>query len=257
MCEILGFSQKRKTEINRELDVFYSHAPEHPNGWGLALFDGRDADIKRECVRADKSPYLMSLLARQIRAKDAIAHIRLATIGVEDIVNCHPFVRTDRSGRRWTLAHNGTIFEYDALNRYVFLQQGETDSERLLLYLIDRMDEAITAKGRGLTARERFLVLDDIVCRSSPKNKLNLLIYDGEVLYVHTNFKDSLYLREDDAGATFSTQPLTDEHWENVPLTTLFAYRDGERIFTGTDHKNEYFFDENSYKPLFLAYSGL
>lgn len=257
MCEILGFSQKRKTQINRELEVFYSHAPEHPNGWGLAVFDNDEIDLKKEGVRADKSAYLKSLLEEEITAKDAIAHIRLATIGVEDIVNCHPFVYADRSGRRWVLAHNGTIFESDELNQYVFKEKGETDSERILLYIIDRMNEEMVNRGRALCTEERFEVLDDIISHSSPKNKLNLLIYDEEALYVHTNCKDSLYLRKNDDGYTFSTQPLTQERWENVPFTTLLGYRDGRHILTGTNHGNEYFFDENSYKPLYLAFSGL
>ncbi|MCR5529980.1 MAG: class II glutamine amidotransferase [Saccharofermentans sp.] len=46
------------------------------------------------------------------------------------------------TGRTWTLAHNGTIFEGDLLNRY-YIQNGTTDSERILLYLIDQIDSHI------------------------------------------------------------------------------------------------------------------
>ena len=178
-------------------------------------------------------------------------------IGSEEFVNCHPFTAADSCGRQWILIHNGTVFESEHLNRYVFRQRGETDSERILLYIIDKINEASDIAKRPLTSGERFTLLDKIVCGSSPKNKLNLLIYDGELLYAHTNFKDSLYEKLDHFGTTFSTCPLTGEGWQELPLTTLTAYHEGRRVFTGTNHQHEYFFDPSSYKPLFLAYSGL
>ncbi|WP_407382651.1 class II glutamine amidotransferase [Ruminococcus sp.] len=257
MCEIYGFSGNREKELNQDLRVFYSHACDHPNGWGLALLDHSVPRITREVCRADRSALLRERLSLPVTAKTALAHIRLATIGNEEAENCHPFTAVDHSGRRWTLIHNGTIFESDKLNRYVFRQQGETDSERLLLYLVDRINEATAQAKRELTAAERFAILDGIVGNSSPKNKLNLLIYDSELLYAHTNFRDSLYERKDDDGVTISTCPLTDSGWRPAPFTTLIAYREGERVFTGIDHHHEYLFDPSSYKPLYLAYSGL
>ena len=257
MCEIYGFSGNREKELNSDLREFYSHACDHPNGWGLALLDQTISAITREVGRADRSALLRERLNRSVTAKTALAHIRLATIGNEDYDNCHPFTAVDRSGRSWTLIHNGTIFESDKLNGYVFRQKGETDSERILLYLVDRINEATAKAKQELNAEGRFAILNDIVSSSSPKNKLNLLIYDGELLYAHTNFKDSLYERRDDDGVTISTRPLTDSGWRPVPFTTLIAYRDGECVFTGTDHHHEYLFDPSSYKPLYLAYSGL
>ncbi|WP_405345247.1 class II glutamine amidotransferase [Ruminococcus sp.] len=257
MCEIYGFSGKREKELNNDLREFYSHACDHPNGWGLALLDQSIPAITREVCRADRSELLSERLSLPVTAKTALAHIRLATVGNEDYDNCHPFTAVDDSGRSWTLIHNGTIFESDKLNRYVFRQKGETDSERILLYIVDRINEATAKAKRELSAEERFAILDEIISNSSPKNKLNLLIYDGELLYAHTNFKDSLYERKDDDGVTISTRPLTESGWRPVPFTTLIAYHEGERVFTGADHHHEYIFDPSSYKPLYLAYSGL
>lgn len=257
MCEIYGFSGKREKELNNDLREFYSHACDHPNGWGLALLDHSVPEITREVCRADRSELLSERLSHPVTAKTALAHIRLATIGNEDHDNCHPFTAVDQSGRSWTLIHNGTIFDSDKLNKYVFRQKGETDSERILLYMVDRINEATVKAERELNAEERFAILDGIVSNSSPKNKLNLLIDDGELLYAHTNFKDSLYERKDDDGVTISTCPLTDSGWRHVPFTRLIAYHKGERVLSGTDHHHEYFFDPSSYKPLYLAYSGL
>ena len=37
------FGQPKK-ELNNDLREFYSHSDEHPNGWGLALFDEQKID---------------------------------------------------------------------------------------------------------------------------------------------------------------------------------------------------------------------
>lgn len=257
MCEIYGFSGRREKELNSDLREFFSHACDHPNGWGLALLDQPAPEITREVCRADRSELLKERMGHPLTAKTALAHIRLATIGNEDYVNCHPFTAVDQSGRNWTLIHNGTIFESSKLKGYVFRQKGETDSERILLYLVDRINEETAKAQRALNAEERFFIFDSIVSNSSPKNKLNLLICDGELLYAHTNFKDSLFERGDRDGVTISTRPLTDSGWRRVPLNTPVAYHEGERVFTGADHHHEYFFDPKSYNPLYLAYSGL
>lgn len=174
MCEIYGFSGKLERELNSDLRRFYSHSSEHPNGWGLAIYNKNNTEILKEECRADKSELLAKRLKRTIKAKTALAHIRLATIGNEEYDNCHPFTSVDNSGRTWTLIHNGTIFESDNIDRYVFLQKGETDSERILLYIVDSINKRSAQLGHDLTAEERFGLLDKIIINSSPKNNFNL-----------------------------------------------------------------------------------
>lgn len=257
MCELFGFCGSQPVSLNRELEAFYAHADEHPNGWGLALLDQDCFSIEKEPANARKSHYLKERLREPISAGTALAHIRFATIGSEAWRNCHPFTGLDVSGRRWTLIHNGTIFDYPGMNSYVRLQKGDTDSERILLYLMDQVAEETRLLGHPLTAEERFRLLDRIVIALSPGNKVNLLIYDEELLYAHTNYAGSLYRREDERGVCLSTRPLTFEQWTPVPFTTLIAYRQGKQVFSGTKHNQEYFVDEEKMKMLFLAYSSL
>lgn len=257
MCELFGFSGPNGVSLNRELEVFYSHADEHPNGWGLAILDEDQFSIEKEPVNARKSRYLKERLREPIHARTLLAHIRFATIGAEIWRNCHPFTGFDVSGRRWTLVHNGTIFDYPAMDRYANLQQGSTDSERILLYLLDQVREETRLLEHPLTAEERFHLLDRIVVSLSPGNKLNLLVWDGELLYAHTNYADSLCRREDERGVCISTRPLSNETWTPVPFTTLIAYREGVQVFSGINHGQEYFVDEEKMKMLFLAYSEL
>ena len=186
-----------------------------------------------------------------------MAHIRLATIGDVDYENCHPFVKRDCRGRVWTLIHNGTIFNCPLLDGYVHRQEGSTDSERILLYLIDCIDNETKKKGEELSPRERFSVVDHVICRITPKNKVNLIIYDSDIMYVHTNFRNTLYMKRMKSGIIFSTTPLDGSIWEAVPFTTLLGFRDGERILIGTNHGNEYIYDPQDMHMIFLDYAKL
>jgi glutamine amidotransferase len=186
-----------------------------------------------------------------------MAHIRYATIGNVDYVNCHPYSKRDVSGRRWLLIHNGTIFSYDKLDKYVHLQAGETDSERILLYIIDEINQQTNLLGRGLKAQERFKVLDEIIPDMAKNNKLNLLIWDGEVLYAHTNLKGSLYYSLKEDSVFISTRPLELAGWKPLKFTTLLGFKHGHLHYTGTTHNNEYIETEENLRFLYQVFANL
>lgn len=257
MCELFGVSSKTKIPLNDLLREFFSHAVEHPNGWGMAFFYRNAVSLEKQPEHACKSIYLKQRLKVKIEADNMIAHIRLATRGNSDYENTHPFVLRDNYDRTWTLAHNGTIFECDVLNPFSHEQQGRTDSERILCYLISRVNKLQEQKKRALSQEERFSLLDEIVCEISPENKLNLIIYDGELMYVHTNYKKSLHRCRKGESAVISTRPLDRDVWEELPMNTLFAYRDGKVMYTGTDHGNEFVDSEEKMRLLFLDFANL
>lgn len=257
MCELFGISSREKVTVNSLLKEFFSHSVSHPNGWGLAVFYGGSASVEKEPVPAYNSTYLKKRLQHQFSVYNMIAHIRQATIGTMDFENCHPFVRHDSSGRTWTLAHNGTIFDAPALNPYVHTQEGSTDSERILYYLVDQINAEQAQAGRALTSGERFAVLERVVRELSPHNKLNLLIYDGELLYVHTNYAHSLYKKQAEGTAMFATVPLDGGDWQPLGFTTLYAYQDGRQRYAGTPHGSEYIDDPRSLRYIYASYSNL
>lgn len=196
------------------------------------------------------------IITSTLNKKEA-AHIRYATIGNVDYCNCHPYLQKDNYSRHWTLIHNGTIFDYSPLNKFVNLQSGHTDSERISLYITEQLGLAQEQQKRLLTFDERFKLLDSIITDMSNGNKLNLIIYDGEYMYVHTNYANSLYFLEKNEGILFSTVSLTKENWKPVPFTRLLAYKDGNLIASGTNHHNEYADNEESIKFLYQIFSDL
>lgn len=254
MCELFGVSFSRKRVVNPLLDEFFSHGADHPHGWGLAFF-GNGTHVEKEAVNSCESTYLRNRLRTTIAADTMLAHIRLATRGVMDYTNTHPFVLTDCSGRTWTQVHNGTIFAGDVLSRYADYQSGDTDSERLLMHLVARMNERIEKRCGPLGAEERFEVVDGIIREVTPDNKVNVLLYDGEVLYVHSNLVGSLYQCWMQDGVAFSTRPLGNSaKWSTVPLRQLIAYRNGAAVAAGTKHDNEFFQDKDAEQSQILRY---
>ena len=257
MCELFGVSSAKKIELNDLLQEFFSHGMEHPHGWGMAFFYGNAVSLEKQPENSCKSIYLKQRMRAKIEADKMIAHIRLATRGTMEYENTHPFVMRDSSNRTWTLAHNGTIFECDVMNPFVHSQQGQTDSERILLFIISRVNEEQERLNRPLSQEERFHLIDEIICKITPENKVNLLLFDGEILYIHTNYQNSLYQCRKGAAVVVSTRPLTREAWEPVPMNRLFAYHNGTLFGTGTNHENEFFDSEEKMRLLFLDFAGL
>ncbi len=254
MCRIFGISSKEEVELNEYLREFYKGSVEHPHGWGLAIMDDWDANLEKEPIQATKSYYLKTRLRPKITAKNAFAHIRYATVGNIDYHNCHPYSRRDARGRRWTQVHNGTIFDFEKLRPYFDLQEGDTDSERVLLYIMDQINAHPEIEEDH---HARFELMNEIVCEMSAGNKLNLIIFDGEYTYVHTNFAGSLhYLREKNR-VTISTVPLDHKKWEPVPMTQLLVFKEGNLIYEGTNHGNVYVETEENLKYLYRNFANL
>lgn len=148
MCELFGVSASGKMELNDMLREFFSHGMDHPHGWGMAFFYGGGVSLEKQPENSCKSSYLKQRLRAKISEDKMIAHIRLATRGTMEYENTHPFVMRDNFERTWTLAHNGTIFECESLNRFVHVQQG-ADGQREDFVLYDRENQCRAGEERG------------------------------------------------------------------------------------------------------------
>ena len=251
MCEIFGVSSDRTIDVTRELKEFFKHGEYNPHGWGFVSWnDEGKLTIDKEPVDSTKSTLVDSYLSGGFKCRGLIAHIRKATIGYVDIRNTHPFIAHDPNWREWAFAHNGTIFESDDLLPYADIQSGSTDSERILLYILDQ--------NKGVTDEaSRFKVMDSVAVKLSEKNKLNFFAFDGQDLYIHKNEAGTMFRKQHDGYVLFATRPLDNEIWEEVPLNRLQVYRDGKLIYEGTVHDHTYVHDEQQMNMLYLGYSEL
>lgn len=257
MCELFGVNASRKIPVTDLLRVFYSHSAVHQSGWGLALEDRTPALFTKEAVKAADSPRLSEILEGDIRTAMCIAHIRRATIGVINAENAHPFRCPDISGRTWTLAHNGTIFESEILSPYQYLQKGTTDSERILLYIVDEINKSAAERGTYPDAAARIRIVENAIRNIVAGNKVNLMLSDGDLFYLHINDPGTMHIKELDDGVIFSTNTLEKTGWTEIPHNRLFVYRNGEQVYAGQSHEHTYIHDEEKMRILFFAYAGL
>lgn len=254
MCELFGVSADRKIRLNGYLDVFFKHSVEHHNGWGLALLDDGMVSLEKEPVRAIDSTYLKNRLTGKIESSRCMAHIRKATVGDVSFANTHPFVLSDYMGKKWVFVHNGTIFESEVLNPYLYVQEGTTDSERILHYIVEQINKNNLSGNYG---EYGFEFINEIVYELTPGNKLNFLLYDGEFMYVHKNEPGTMFRHIEPGTAVFSTHPLDDSEWEEVPQNRLMVYRNGELIYDGEPHNNTYIHDEGKMRLQYLDHAAL
>ncbi len=258
MCELLGVNSHKRINVNRYLTQFFSHSEKHCHGWGLALFYGDAVSLEKEPICANQSLYLRQRIKHPIFIDNMIAHIRLASVGRMYYENSHPFVKHDNRGRSWTLAHNGTIFDFPHLDDFKDVQEGQTDSERILYYFIDEINKRQEQIDRALEEEERFKLLEDLIADLSINNKINLLIWDGEYMYVHTNYADTLHYNQITSDTViFSTQPLEGKGWEDVPFLHLQVWKEGQLVYQGQKISQEYFDPEKDYEYKNFDYATL
>ena len=127
-----------------------------------------------------------------------------------------------------------------------------------LLNAVNRKQESL---GHRLLPSERFPLMEQLITSLSVGNKLNLLVWDGTFLYVHSNYAHTLhYCRLASGGLLFSTHPLRclpAEDWQPLPFLRLMVYQGGETVYTGAPLSQEYFDSEENYEYKELDYANL
>lgn len=250
MCELFALSATEEINVSPYLREFFSHGVRNPHGWGLSWrsgdpFDDDSVTLAKEGERSVDSDELYALLARPICQKRILAHIRNSTGADTAKRNSHPFISTDPTGRVWTFIHNGILFSEGMTFPYDERTEGETDSERMFAFLMDVMDEAFL-RGAPLDFTSRFDTLAGAITQLANRNRVNVMLDDGEFLYVHTNTSEpTLFFRElrsahDAPAALFSSTklggPAEEDAWLPVPPNRLIAYRKGRLIRTSAPH---------------------
>ena len=193
----------------------------------------------------------MRMLSKRSRTESPLPNIISPAI-------VRPSLRVFRSVVIPPMLRRGTIFQGPQLEMFKSVQEGQTDSERILYYIIDEVNKKQDELGWPLTPEERFRLLDELVTRLSAGNKLNLLVWDGEYMYVHTNYRVPLHMLQKDADTLwFSTRPLDDAPWQAVPFLRLLVFREGRLVFQGEGGSQEYFDPEKDFEYKRLDFANL
>jgi glutamine amidotransferase len=146
MCRLFGFRSVVPSQVHRSLlaaeNALGVQSNAHPDGWGVAYYvDGSPHITKSPATALGDS--LFHRLSGVVSSETVLAHVRKATQGKNNVLNCHPF-----QYGRWTFAHNGDIPEFERfratlreeispkLRRFVL---GDTDSEVLFFVLLSQL----------------------------------------------------------------------------------------------------------------------
>lgn len=190
MCRMVGVVFRDRFPIGTLTDLRHvseigkvtgEKEPGHKDGWGIVSFrNGSPRYIGRSTRPAFIDPSFDSALEDMpelISPNILIAHARAASAGGATLPNTHPFVVGGI-----VLAHNGTIKNFNPVTK--LKPKGETDSERLLLVLTDRLEEM-----GDLRSALKSLIRDDI--RQHKFSAAILLVSDGKTLYGYRDYSDA------------------------------------------------------------------
>jgi glutamine amidotransferase len=191
MCELLGMSAHHPASITLSLNEFARHGGEtgpHVDGWGVAFYEGPDANLIRESTSAADSVLMSTLRGYRLASEIVIAHIRNASFGPVELRNTHPF-RREMAGRVHTFAHNGDLPGIE--NKYALDQSGfalpvgTTDSEYAFCLLMQRLASVWSGSGEipGLSKRKK--IVSEFAAQIGELGPANFLYSDGDVLFVH------------------------------------------------------------------------
>jgi len=182
-------------------------------------------------------------VAASVRSEIFILHLRLATDGERNFINCHPF----QSGR-WLFAHNGRVDREAVLKRldyrYIASIKGLTDSEVYFYWLLQNIEHE-DAVQKGLEAALRQV-------RKFSFTGLNFILTDGTSVYAYRgaskneHYYSLFYLYRDPQTAgpleyrskevdaflrskclqqeraiLICSEKLTNEAWTEIPLGSL------------------------------------
>jgi glutamine amidotransferase len=208
----------------------------HRDGWGVGYYENGTARRVRSPRPASDDPQYAEL-ARSLRVRTAMAHVRQASMGEPNERNNHPF----RCGN-WLFAHNGTLHGFPSRREEILRSisdrlrtqiGGVTDSEHAFFYFLSRLEAAGGAvDGRAepaLMARVLAEVVRSLhgLCPGAgdERSEFNFVTTDGHTL-VASRWGHSLCWLERKHPANgqaaqraviIASEPTSAEAWEEIP----------------------------------------
>ena len=231
MCEVYGFCGSVPTKLNKYTDEFWLHSRMHKDGFGFYLADKKELYVNPHTAMA----YIGKLCKKDFTSKLALCHIRFKTHGPASAENCHPFIKTDCRGIKWSLIHNGYIEDSPAVAALGTLQTDETDSERILLAIIEAVNSYY--EHSWVSNVDEFfyclyLQIETALTELASLGKTNLIFTDSFTnnMYVYMNHPNTLFCLKTDKGVHISTTRLSNEDWHPVEPYKLHIFNNGVKL---------------------------
>lgn len=225
----------------------------HGDGWGLALYEGKQARVFLEPSAAASSPLARFVSENPIKTLLAVGHIRKKTRGAPTLANTHPFVR-ELWGKAWVFAHNGTVKRARALKLGQYRPIGSTDSEHAFCHILEALRSSFKTPPKRTS--DLWEAVADVGGRVGAQGSFNFLLGDAQHLYARCATKLCFIIRkapfgfahlsDDDVSVDFSavttprdrvavvsTVPLTkNEEWTHGNPGSLWVFDRGRLLAT-------------------------
>ncbi|MEQ8200403.1 MAG: class II glutamine amidotransferase [Syntrophomonadaceae bacterium] len=230
MCELLGISSNRKSNIQFSSQAMQANSRTHSHGWGVAFYPEESGfcQVIKE-PRAMKNSHLFEYLRKEdvISSNIILNHIRLAAGGSKTYENTHPFTR-ELFGQDWVLIHNGAEGMDNYYRQYIkrtkkqdFTPIGTTGSDKALCIVLNELknrlpiDRNLVEEGSSLRVKitydfEQAQRVIYNVCRQIQNSgaNLNILLSNGEYLVAfHSGYNHLHYVLRD--GRVFNSGNVT------------------------------------------------
>ncbi len=227
MCDLFALSANKDFSAPKSLPLFASGAKKNMDGWGIGYFRKDSALIEKSGGGVFVSGHIhdsFRKLARVIKSRIIICHVRFRTSGTIDECHAHPFVLRF-GGHDWIFAHNGkapAIESYRSNNTTI--ECAVSDSPRAFEYLRDHLllyyQDAI-----------QLPTLFQALCKSTEQmveeypGEYNYLLSNGRTLFAFTNHRQFMFLigSEKLEGALLLTtlaRGLSNEKWIRIARAT-------------------------------------
>ncbi|RMB00050.1 class II glutamine amidotransferase [Hydrogenothermus marinus] len=264
MCELLGIAFNKPIKPTLSFRGFRHRGEINPHGWGIAYYPDTSVQVIKEPIKAGESS-LSEFIKNypRIKSKIFISHVRYTSVGSKSHMNTHPFQR-ELNGKEFVFAHNGTLHNYKRLSTGRFRPVGETDSEHIFCYILNRIEE----RNINRWTSEDFRWLWDLLKTINKKGTFNCIFSDGEHLFCYHDEKsynglcfvhrkapfNTVRLEDEDfeinlseekepsqKGFIIATRPLTNERWENFHAGELIVFRNGNIVFSSSNRDAKQF----------------
>ncbi len=190
MCELLALNANTPTAATFSFSGLAARGGltgDHVDGWGMAFHDGQGCRVFVDDQPASRSPLAGFLQQHPLKAPTILAHVRKATQGGVALANCHPFHRV-WAGRHWVFVHNGDLKGFHPRLEDPFLPLGQTDSERALCWLLQRLRTEFGTDGLPPWP-QLALHMRPWLLQLSQHGVFNMLLSDGRGLLAHASHR--------------------------------------------------------------------
>ena len=274
----LGFSMlsnNEKSKAYNQLNSFFIQSTFMSNGWSILDYPADTENNISPIFRSEKTAFSDSTVYWNIidslfingTGEIGLAHLRLASSGINSVPNPHPWMFYDNN-KSYSFMHNGTVDKellfnlitdngsdlswlnnnepqtFDGSDWRTVGWQNVVDSELIMLYLAQQISE------RGDVYLGLQVALSSITNQGISAIQLNMIFSDGISLYCFGGSNGLSYTESDEHFAVM-TQP------ENSGALNWTGIKNGEIVVIGSsglvnypnfllvENQNDPFFPEN------------